>query len=163
MNGKRGHAPLTRLGTYPPSHPTRASVADRVLGSVVARLVSRVPEIPPRARKDEPAAAGAPHLPAGDEGSEPLPQRSVCAAVAALRRAPTTTRALELLGLAARARPAQGDDLPVPADTGERAHVDAARHPASAGGSCERTGFGEAERRTSSAAGILTVCRAPPN
>ena len=68
------------------------------------------------------AAAGAPHLPAGDEGSEPLPQRPVRATVAACRRAATATGALDLLPLTPGARPACRDDLPVPADPGERAH-----------------------------------------
>jgi hypothetical protein len=123
----RVHALLTRLGTYPPSHPTRAPIASRVLGSVVARPVSRMPEVPRRAGKDDLAAAGTPHLPRGDERSEPLPQTLVRAAVAACRRAPTTPGAPPLLGLAAGARPACGDYLPVPTDAGERAHFDAAR------------------------------------
>ena len=123
------HALLTRLGTYPPSQPTRAPIAGRVLRSVVARPISRVPEIPRRAGEDEPAAAGTPHLPAGDEGSEPLSQRSVCAAVTACRRAATAAGALTLLGPAASTRPTRGNDLPMPTDTGERAHFDAASEP----------------------------------
>ena len=138
---------------------SRASIADRVLGAVVSRPRSvGMAEVPRRAGKDEPAAAGAPHLPAGDEGSEPLPQRSVCAAVAALRRAPTTTGALELLGMAARARPAQGDDLPVPTNTGGRCHLVVVLPGGGmivVGGDMRTSwvappvaGFGEAERRT---------------
>ena len=66
-----------------------ASIAGRVLCSVVARPVAvGVAEVERRAGEDEPAAAGAAHLPAGDEGSEPLPQRPVRATVAACRRAP---------------------------------------------------------------------------
>ena len=153
---------------------SRASIADRMLGAVVSRPRSvGMAEVPRRAGKDEPAAAGAPHLPAGDEGGEPLPQRSVCAVVAALRRAPTTTGALELLDMAARARPAQGDDLPVPTNTGGRCHLVVVLPGGGmivVGGDMRTSwvappvaGFGDAERRTSSAAGILTVCRAPPN
>ena len=79
-----------------PRRSGRASIAGRVLEAVVARPVSvGVPEVERRARKDELAAAGAPHLPAGDERSEPLPQRPVRAAVAACRRAPTATGALD--------------------------------------------------------------------
>jgi hypothetical protein len=106
-----------------------ASIAGRVLGSVVARPIARMPKIPRRARKDEPAAASTPHLPAGDEGSEPLSQRPVCAAVPACRRTPTTAGALALLDPAASARPACRDYLPVPTDAGERAHVGRTRSP----------------------------------
>jgi hypothetical protein len=81
-----------------------------------------MPEIPGRAGKDELAAAGAPHLPAGDEGREPLSQSPVRTTVAACRRAATTTDELDLLPLTPSARPACRDDLPVPADPGERAH-----------------------------------------
>jgi hypothetical protein len=122
----RVHA-LTRLGTYRPSHPTRAAVAGGVLEAVVARPVCvGVAEVERRAGKDDLAAAGAPHLPAGDEGSEPFPQRPMRATVTACRRASTAAGALELLDLAARTRRSSKDDLPVPADPSERAHVDAA-------------------------------------
>jgi hypothetical protein len=106
-----------------PRRSSRASIAGRVLEAVVARPVSvGVAEVERRTREDEPAAGGAPHLPAGDEWSEPLPQRLVHAAVAACRRAPTTAGALDLLPLTPGARLACRDDLPVPADPGERAH-----------------------------------------
>ena len=106
-----------------PRRSSRASIAGRVLCSVVARpRAVGMAEIERRAGEDELAAAGATHLPAGDEGSEPLPQGSVCAAVAACLRGSTAAGTLDLLGLTASARPACRDDLAVPADTGERAH-----------------------------------------
>ena len=81
-----------------------ASIAGGMLETVVARPVAvGVPEVEWRAGEDDLAAAGAPHLPAGDEGSESLLQRTVRAAVAACRRAAATTRALSLLNLTARA------------------------------------------------------------
>ena len=89
-----------------------------MLCSVVARPVSGVAEVPRLTGMDDAAAAGAPHLPAGDEGSEPLPQGPVRATVAACRRAATTTGALDLLPLTPSARPACRDDLPMPTDTG---------------------------------------------
>ena len=145
-----------------PRRSSRASIAGRVLCSVVARPISRMSQIPRRAKKDEPAAAGAPHPPAGDERSEPLPQGPVRATVAACRRAATAAGALEPLGHAARTRPAREDDLPVPADTGERAHVMVfaltdCGGPAIGEVAPPAAVFGVAERRTSSAAGILTV------
>ena len=147
-----------------------------MLGSVVARPITRVPEIPRRAGKDPPAAAGAVHLPGGDEGHEPLPLSLVGTAVAACRGASTPAGALELLGLTTRARPARKDDLPVPTNLGERAHLEIfvltgcgglnviggsrssnppRGDPAKA--APPAAGFGEAERRTSSAAGMRTV------
>jgi len=90
-----------------------------VFEAVVARPVTvGVAEVEGRARDDDLAAAGAPHLPAGDEGSEPLSQRPVRATVTACRRAATTAGALDLLPLTPSARPACRDDLPMPTDTG---------------------------------------------
>ena len=114
--------------------------------------------------------------PPATRGASLFRKRPVRATVAACRRAATTTGALELLHLTPSARPACRDDLPVPTDTGGCGHLVVVL-PCGVGGTilrggstrtpwvspCEGTGFGEAERRTSSAARILTVCRAPPN
>src|SRR5215213_8597556 len=89
-----------------PRRSSRASVASRVLEAVVARPVSvGVAEVERGARKDEPAAPRTPHLPASDEGSEPLSQRPVGATVAAVRCTATAAGALDLLPLTPRARP----------------------------------------------------------
>jgi hypothetical protein len=86
------------------SWPPSSSIAGRVLGAVVARPVSvGVAEVERRAEKDDLAAPGASHLPAGNERSEPLPERPVRAAIAGCLRAATTTGALDPLSLAARA------------------------------------------------------------
>ena len=157
-----------------PRRSRHASIAGRVFQAVVTRPVAvGVAEVERRAREDEPAAAGTAHLPAGDEGSEPLPQSPVRATVAACLRRSTAAGALELLDMAARARPAQGDDLPVPTNTGGRCHLVVVLPGGGMiviGGDMRTpwvappvAGFGDAERRTSSAAGILTVWRAPPN
>ena len=102
-----------------PRRSRHASIAGRVLCSVVARpRAVCVAEVPRLTGMDDAAAAGAAHLPAGDEGSESLPQGSMCATVAACRRASATAGALDLLPVTPSARPAYRDDLPMPTYTG---------------------------------------------
>jgi hypothetical protein len=90
---------------------------------VVARPISRVPKVPRRAGKDESAATGAAHLPGSNEGSEPLPQSLVGAAVAACRRASAPAVAGLTFGPAAKAEATGRDEIPVPTDAGGLAHL----------------------------------------
>ena len=114
--------PVSGLSLCDESWPPSSSIAGRVLEAVVARPISRVPKVPRRAGKDESAATGAAHLPGANEGSEPLPQSLVGAAIAACRRAPTPAVAGLTFGPAARAEVTGRDDLPVPTDAGGLAH-----------------------------------------
>ena len=83
------------------SYPPLLDCRPRARLAVARPIAVGVAEVPRRARKDELAAAGAAHPPGGDEGGEPLPQRSVRATVAACLRGSTaagSAGALELLG-----------------------------------------------------------------
>jgi hypothetical protein len=67
--------------------------------------------------------------PLATRGASLFRSASLGAAIAACRRGSTEAGALEFLDLAARTRSSSEDDLALPADTGERAHFDAASQP----------------------------------